>query len=105
MKLPKLTHLQFLVLSLLLDSDQSGQDLRDGLKKHGVKKSGPGFYQFMARLEDAGFVKGWYDVEVINGLPLKRRMYRLLGHGRSAWGSTQEFYASRFVGRRGVATA
>ena len=51
--IPRLTHLQFLVIGILLDEAATGKQLRAMLKTHGAKKSGPAFYQLMARMEEA----------------------------------------------------
>ncbi len=56
--LPELSHLQFAVLEVLGAAQMSGKDLRTGLSELGLKKSGPAFYQMMARLEEAKFVEG-----------------------------------------------
>lgn len=91
-RLPEITHLQFLILGVLMSDEMLGQDLRDALASQGVKKDGPAFYQLMARLEDAGFVKGWYDQQVIHGQIFKQRKYKLTGQGAKTWNSTRDFY-------------
>ena len=58
MSVPKLTHLQFLVIGVLLRGDCSGRVVRSELEAFGIRKSGPAFYQLMARLEDAGWDNG-----------------------------------------------
>jgi hypothetical protein len=57
----------------------------------------------MARLEEAKFVEGWYEQEVIDGQIIKQRHYRVTGSGAKAYRNTQVFYA-QFVGH-GVAYA
>jgi DNA-binding PadR family transcriptional regulator len=94
MALPEVTHLQWLVLGTLLNGDEAGYRVREELSKHGVKKSGPAFYQLMARLEADGLVKGRYEYSVIEGQPIKERWYKLNAAGRRAWESTSEFYAA-----------
>jgi DNA-binding PadR family transcriptional regulator len=99
MPLPKITHLQFLVLTVLMDGGEvTGQALRDGLARAGERKSGPGFYQFMARLEDGGFVEGWYDQKVIDGQVIKERCYRITGEGERAVDEARAFYARAMRG-------
>src|SRR3954451_19839409 len=95
MPLPELTHLQFLVLSTLLDGERSGREVRERLAEAGERKSGPAFYQFMARLEDAGFVEGWYDQKVVDGQIIKERRYRVTGAGSEAFQDTRGFYLAR----------
>jgi DNA-binding PadR family transcriptional regulator len=94
MSLPEITHLQWLVLGTLLNGDESGFCIREELSKHGVKKSGPAFYQLMARLETDGMVRGRYEHCMVENQPIKERWYKLTGAGRRAWESTSEFYAA-----------
>ncbi len=106
MNLPEITHLQFLVLNLCQaerSGEISGRRLRELMKQAGVKKTGPGFYQMMARLEDAGMVKGWYEQRLIDGQPIKERTYKLTAKGVRIKESTQVFYASQ-AGMLGVIT-
>ncbi|GEM_PF-1710014 len=90
--LPELSHLQFAVLEVLGTSQQSGKDLRTGLSELGIKKSGPAFYQLMARLEEAKFVEGWYSQEIIDGQIIKERQYKITGSGIRAFNDTRKFY-------------
>ena len=92
MTVPELTHLQFLVISKLLNGECSGRNLREQLAKSKVKKSGPAFYQMMARLEDANLVEGWYDEKVVEGQMIRERKYKLKGHGRTAYDRIVRFY-------------
>ncbi len=91
MAIPKLSHLQFLVLSTLLREPKRGQEIRKQLAQFGVRKSGPGFYQLMARLEDAGFVSGRYRQEVIDGQIVREREYRIRAAGTTAWTQSRDF--------------
>jgi DNA-binding PadR family transcriptional regulator len=94
MSLPEITHLQWLVLGTLMDRDEAGYRVREELATHGVKKSGPTFYQLMARLEADGLVKGRYEFSMTENQPIKERWYKLTGAGRRAWRTTSEFYAA-----------
>ena len=89
---PEITHLQFLVLANLIDSDESGPELRDRLAKQGEARTGPAFYQLMARLEEAGYVEGWYDEANPKGFAIPPRHYRITAVGRTAWERTVSFY-------------
>ena len=60
-QLPELTHLQFLVLGVLRSADQPGRALRDALSGYGIRRTGPAFYQLMARLEKDRLIDGWYE--------------------------------------------
>src|SRR4051812_44116076 len=91
-RIPDITHLQFLVLGILRGGERSGHAIRKGLARHGVKRSGPAFYQMMARLEDAGLAAGAYDQKVIDGQIIKERRYSLTAPGDAAWSATRSFY-------------
>lgn len=91
-RLPAITHLQFLVLGLLRGAPQFGRHVRRELARHGVRRSGPAFYQMMARLEDAGLVAGEYDQRVVAGQIIKERRYTLTPGGAAAWNVTRDFY-------------
>lgn len=97
MTLPRLTHLQFLVITLLKSGAARGRDLRGRLKKSGVRQSGPAFYQMMAVLEDAGFLAGWYEQQVVDGQIIRERHYKILAAGKKAWLESRDFY-TRVVG-------
>ena len=108
MDLPRLTHLQFIVLGMLFNEERSGDSIRTSLKGNAVRQTGPAFYQMMARLEDAGWVQGWYAKNEVDGYIFKERRYRITEPGRDAWQATRDFYqeAVRLVeGREIVADA
>jgi DNA-binding PadR family transcriptional regulator len=90
--IPDLTHLQFLVLSILRTGARTGRQMRKALARHGVKRSAPAFYQMMARLEDAAFVDGEYDQKILDGQIIKERRYTLSAKGEAAWSATRAFY-------------
>jgi DNA-binding PadR family transcriptional regulator len=95
MNLPEITHLQFQILGILMGSERSGLFVREKLREQGVKKAGPGFYQMMARLEDAGMVNGRYQQKEIDGQTVKERFYKITGMGSRAWRATSDFYAKQ----------
>jgi DNA-binding PadR family transcriptional regulator len=105
--MPAITHLQFLVLGMLRAAPQSGRDIRRELARHGVRRSGPAFYQMMARLEDAGLVDGEYDQKIVAKQIIKERRYTLTRDGMAAWNSTRDFYLASIAafGERGVSHA
>jgi DNA-binding PadR family transcriptional regulator len=103
--LPPITHLQFLVLEALTGGEQAGRDVRAMLWAHAVKSSAPAFYQMMGRLEDAGFVEGWYDQKLVGGQNVKERRYRLTRRGERALADTRAFYLTRLVPSRAVKKA
>jgi DNA-binding PadR family transcriptional regulator len=91
-KLPKITHMQFLVLGLLRDAEQPGRVIREALAAHGVKRSAPAFYQLMARLERDGLIDGWYEAIVVGDQAVRERRYRITAAGTRAWRQTRAFY-------------
>lgn len=91
---PRLSQLQFLVLGTLLQGRRPGREIRGELRRFGVKRSGPGFYQLMARLEEAGLVEGSYDQKVVDGQIIRERGYRLRAAGRTAWNQCRKFNES-----------
>src|SRR3954469_17449744 len=92
-RIPDITHLQFLVLGMLRGGQRPGRVLRRTLARHGVERTGPAFYQMMARLEDAGLVAGEYDQRIVAGQIIKERRYTLTPRGDSAWTATRAFYS------------
>jgi DNA-binding PadR family transcriptional regulator len=91
-KLPELSHLQVLVLECLGTQKLSGRELRRLMAENKVKKTGPAFYQLMARLEEARFVEGEYSQKIVEGQIIKERFYRITGQGERAMRQTLEFY-------------
>ena len=96
-RIPRITHLQFLVLGMLRGSARRGRHVRRELGKHGVRRSGPAFYQMMARLEDAGLVAGAYDQRIVAGQIIKERQYTLTPSGLAAWTATRDFYLTKIA--------
>jgi DNA-binding PadR family transcriptional regulator len=92
-RIPEITHLQFLVLGMLRGGARAGRVVRRTLKRHGIDRSGPAFYQMMARLEDAGLVAGEYDQKIVDGQIIKERRYSLTARGETAWTATRAFYS------------
>jgi len=64
-----------------MDGELRGRSIRQRLSELGHEKSGPAYYQFMARLEEAGFVAGRYEKKVIDGQVIKERVYKITGNG------------------------
>jgi DNA-binding PadR family transcriptional regulator len=92
MKIPDLSHLQFIVLGQLLAGEATGRSVRESLKRFRVRQSGPAFYQMMARLERAGLAEGRYTQDVIDGQMIKERHYRITPNGAAAWRDCRSFY-------------
>ena len=98
MPLPDITHLQFLLLSTLRAAEMSGRELREELSKEGERKTAPAFYQLMARMEEQGFVEGWYIEKVVEGQRIRERHYKLEGLGERALTDACRFYQGRAEG-------
>src|SRR5256885_2015360 len=103
MNLPRLTHLQFLVVTEVARGSARGHDLRGRLRTAGVRQSGPAFYQMMALLEDAGFVTGRYEQQIIDGQIIRERHYKVTAAGKKAADESTAFY--RRAGQLGLAYA
>jgi DNA-binding PadR family transcriptional regulator len=93
-RLPPLTHLQFLVLTTLEESDRSGRDVRAALEAFGVARTAAAFYQMMARLEEAKLVGGWYEQITVGDQAVTERRYALKPLGRKLVQETRRFYAT-----------
>ena len=91
---PRLSHLQFLVLGTLLQGRRPGREIREELRRFGVKRSGPGFYQLMSRLEESELIEGSYNQKVVEGQIIRERTYHLRGAGRTAWNQCRKFSES-----------
>jgi DNA-binding PadR family transcriptional regulator len=105
MSLPKLSHLQSLIVESIGSQKISGRELRLKLaKEHRERKTGPAFYQMMSRLEDGGLVEGEYTQKIVDGQIIKERLYRVTASGEKALRSTLKFYES-FRGLHGPSYA
>jgi DNA-binding PadR family transcriptional regulator len=100
-KLPRLTHLQFLVLGSLRSGEQPGRAVRDALAARGVKRTAPAFYQLMARLERDGLIEGWYEQITVRDQAVTERRYRMRPQGARLWAEARDFYAE--IAQNGVA--
>ena len=92
--LPEITHLQFLVLGSLRGGELPGLTIRRMLTDHGIRRSGPAFYQMMSRLEESELVRGRYRQKVTGGQTVTERRYEPTSAGSAAWEKTCEFYAA-----------
>jgi DNA-binding PadR family transcriptional regulator len=90
--LPALTHLQYLVLGVLRSEEQPGRVLRQALASYGVRRSGPAFYQLMARMERARLVEGWYEQVTVGDQAVTERRYRITRDGTRQWSEAHAFY-------------
>ena len=105
---PRLSHLQFLVIGVLGRGTVPGRRVREELAGFDVRKSGPAFYQLMARLEDSGLVDGTYHQDIVDGQIIRERHYTLTAEGAGAWRASRDFYVDAirgFDGQQGLAGA
>ena len=93
-RLPPLTHLQFLILSTLVDDDRSGREMRAALASFGAARTAAAFYQTMARLEAAGWVEGWYEQIHVGNHSVTERRYTLKPTGKKLVDETRRFYTT-----------
>jgi hypothetical protein len=105
MPLPRLTHLQYLVVSDLVRESAPGRAIRERLRAAGIRQSGPAFYQLMAGIEDAGFVSGWYEQQIVDGQIIRERHYKILAAGKRAVAESHDFYRRGTAARPGFANA
>jgi len=91
-QLPVLTHLQFLVLGVLRGDEQPGRVVRDALAGYGIRRTGPAFYQLMARLEKDRLVDGWYEQVTVGDQAVTERRYRITADGKKRWNEARAFY-------------
>ena len=90
--LPKLTPLQYLVLHLLFVGEQSGNELRRGLRALGVRQSGAAFSRLMARLVDANYIDPQSGTHSVNGQMVHHRRYQITDLGLLDWTTARKFY-------------
>ncbi len=91
-QLPALTHLQYLVLGVLRAEPQPGRTLRNALSAYGIRRTGPAFYQLMARMEKDRLVDGWYEQTTVGDQAVTERHYRITADGNRRWNDARAFY-------------
>jgi DNA-binding PadR family transcriptional regulator len=91
--LPRLTHLQFLVLGLLRAGEAPGRLGREALGRHGVERTAPAIYQLLARLARDGLIGGGDEQVTVRGQAGTERRDRLRPTGAKLWIDARDFYA------------
>jgi DNA-binding PadR family transcriptional regulator len=91
-QLPALTHMQFLVLGVLRSEELPGRALREVLAGYGIRRTGPAFYQLMARLEKDRLVDGYYEQITVGDQAVTERRYRISADGKRRWNEARAFY-------------
>ena len=84
--IPKVTHQQFAVLSILRDEEQWGRDVRAALKADGYSSTNASFYEMMDRMESGGLVEGRYEERDVLGQKFKERRYKITGPRPNCYG-------------------
>ncbi len=91
---PDLTHVQFAVIEALGARERAGDEVRDALQVRGIRQSLAAFYMCMKRMEDAGLIKGRYELIDVGGYRAKERRYKVLGKGSVARSRALEWYSA-----------
>lgn len=90
--IPDVSHLQYLALGVLLGGERAGRDVREEVRRFGVRRTRAAFYQFMARLERDGLIEGWYDQVRVGDQMVTERRYRITAAGKRTWKETRAFH-------------
>ena len=101
MRLPPISHLQFLALVHLLQGPKFAQEIQEQMRKAGVSHSPKTFYQLLLRLGRDGLVAQRFEV---NGPgvkpkrqpPLRRSQVTITASGRKSVRATLSFYQHFF---------
>jgi len=81
--IPKITHLQLLILVVLSKGEMSGFQLRNRLKELNIKSDGPKFYQMMKRLEVDLFISNSKKVYTVNEQIYHQNIYCITASGKN----------------------
>ncbi len=97
-RLPEITALQFVVLSLLLAGEQTGRQLRHEVQKWHAGRSPAAFSQLMTRLTHAAYVHvDWHADDAADdaadGQAARVCRYRVTDLGLIVWQAARRFYA------------
>lgn len=92
MAFPPLTHLQSLVIKLILSGRHEAPEIRDGLRAFGACYSCAAFYELMGRMDDSGLIAGKQCRSVQTGELVMRWDYDVTDRGREMLRHTARFY-------------
>ncbi len=92
MKLPEITALQFVTLSLLFSGEKTARQLRRQLQKWGGPRTSSAFSQLVGRLQRAAYIDAVRENRAAQRFSQTR--YRLTDLGLIVWQLTRRFYAS-----------
>lgn len=99
MPIPKITPLQFFVLSELFKSEECGlmgHQIRDAMVRDGHQKSLSAFYQLMSRIGSRGLVRANTVHDTIEGIPVKQNRYFITRVGKELYHEGVEFYSDGY---------
>jgi len=91
-KIPKITHLQFLILKIVIKASPLGTTAICVREQSGWDSSLPSFYQFMKRMERGGLIEGNYQQMIFESQMIRERRYKILPAGLNAYKETVAFY-------------
>ena len=92
MRLPELTPLQFLAISLLFSGEQTSGQLRRRLRQCQGPSTPTAFCMLMRRMQRAGYVEGRRGCRRSAGRSSPQCRYRVTELGVLLWSRTREFY-------------
>ena len=90
---PAITHAQVFVLELLLVFPLRCNVLRDELEEFGLLRTKADFYELFERLEELGFVAGYYTAKIVGEAIVRERSYEITNAGLRAYCAAYAFYS------------
>jgi hypothetical protein len=92
--LPEVTPLQFLVVGLLFEGPQGGEELRRRISACGVPLSPPGFSRLVDRMERLGYLQIFCQNGPRGCRRVFPRRFEVTDLGVAIWTQARDFYAS-----------
>jgi len=89
---PPLTHLQFLVISLLFTGPKTSLQLRQLLKDRKIKISAPALSRLMTRLQWTFQIHREHTIQTTGGASTRTCTFTITDHGLKSWAQTRQFY-------------
>ena len=92
--LPDVTHAQFFALETLMVCPLPGKELRAELDEFGWLKTNSTFYELTKRLEELGFIAGYYTARIVRDFAVRERHYEITVAGVRAYHAAHTFYTN-----------
>ena len=92
MSIPKISHLEYLVINIIGLDERSGTYVREALIKENWSKTPASFYQLMKRMEVSKLIEGRYESKIIKKQTITIRKYKITQLGQDEWINTLGFY-------------